>query len=135
MPVVHFQAKHMALDRAAMVVLYNLTDILVFGGFFIAAIVCRRTPEWHRRLILSATVALAAAAVGRVLPSGSLAYLLVWLSPLFASIVVDLLIEHRLHPVSLISLPIFAVSFFKVDILSWSPIWPQVGRMFLIPFV
>jgi hypothetical protein len=118
MPVVHVKAGHMPVGRAAMVVLYDLTDIVSFGGFFLAALLLRRRPDYHQRLILSATMALSAAAVGRVLQSGSLAYLLVWLSPLFAGLALDLWTRHRPHPVSLLSVPIFVGAFFKVEILS-----------------
>ena len=124
----------MPARQAALVVLYNLTDMAVFAGFFVAAMLQRRRPEFHKRLILSATVALMGAAVGRVLPGGSLSYLLVWLAPLFALMVVDLLTGRRLHPVSLASVAIFVVVFFKVDLLSLSPIWPQVGRVIMSPF-
>ena len=37
---------------ASLVVLYNLVDILCFGGFFAAALIARRQPEWHKRWIL-----------------------------------------------------------------------------------
>lgn len=133
-PILHVQAHQMPVERASLVVLYNLTDILVFSGFFAAAIMYRRTPEWHMRLILSATVALLGAAVGRVLPGG-LVYLLVWLSPIFASMAVDLWIRRRLHPVSLISLPIFVLASLKVEIFSLSPLWQALGRTLISPFV
>lgn len=134
-PILHVQAHQMPVERASLVVLYNLTDMLVFSGFFAAAIIYRRSPQRHKRLILSATVGLSSAAVGRVLPGGSLVYMLVWLSPLFASMAVDLWIKRRLHPVSLISLPIFVLTSFKVEIFSSSPLWPTVGRALISPFV
>jgi hypothetical protein len=42
-----------------------VTAILTFAGFVIAAIVNRRRPEWHKRFMLIATVALLQAAVAR----------------------------------------------------------------------
>ena len=39
---------------ASLVVLYNLVDILCFGGFFAAALITGRRPELHKRWILCA---------------------------------------------------------------------------------
>src|SRR5262249_41055094 len=115
MPVIRVHANQLPPDRGAMVVLYNLTDVMVFAGFFIGAMVLRRRPDFHARLILSATIALTGAAVGRVLPGGTLVYLVVWLAPLFVSMLADLWTRGRLHPVSWITVPILLISFFKVD--------------------
>lgn len=134
-PILHVQAHQMPLERASLTVLYNLTDIFVFSGFFAAAIVSRRAQEWHKRLILSATIGLSSAAVGRVLPGGSLVYLLVWLSPMLASMAVDLWVMRRVHLVWLISLPIFVMTSFKVQLFSLSPIWQTLGRTLISPFV
>jgi len=134
-PVVRVHAGQMQVPVASMVVLYNLVDMLVFGAFFTAAVAHRRNPEWHKRLILSATIALAAAAVGRVLPENGWLYIGVWLSPLFASILVDLAISRRLHPVSLISLPVFLLDAHKVWLLGLSPLPRELGRALIGPFV
>ena len=133
-PVLRVHAGQMPAAVASMVVLYNLTDMLVFGGFFAAAVAQRRNPEWHKRLILSATIALAAAALGRVLPPGWL-YIGVWMSPLFASMLVDFASRRRLHPVSLISVPVFLLDAHKVDLLGLSPLPRELGRMLIAPFV
>ena len=134
-PVLRLHAGQMSAAVASMVVLYNLTDMLVFGGFFAAAVAQRRNSDWHKRLILSATIALAAAAVGRVLPENGWLYIGVWLSPLLASMLVDLATRRGLHPVSLISLPVFLLDAHKVDLLGLSP-WPRaLGRMLIAPFV
>jgi hypothetical protein len=106
----------------------------VFLGWVILLVV-RRNPEWHKRLILSATIALAAAAIGRVLPETGWLYTSVWLSPLFASMLVDLATRRRLHPVSLISLPVFLLDAYKVNLLGLSPLSRELGRMLIAPFV
>jgi hypothetical protein len=134
-PILQVQARQMAVARASLVVLYNLTDIFVFSGFFVTAMIYQGIPELHRRLILSATVALLSAAVGRVLTSGSLVYMLVWLSPIFASMAMDLWIKRRLYLVSLISLAIFVLTSFKVQVYSLSPLWQGVGHALIKPFV
>jgi hypothetical protein len=134
-PVMRVQAGQLPVERGAMVVLYNLTDILTFGGFFAAAVAYRTRSPLHKRLMLSATVALLGAAVGRVLPGGSVSYLLVWLSPLLVSMAVDLWTRRRLYFVSLLSVAVFVTTFFKVDILSWSPLWSRLGRLLIDPWM
>src|SRR5262245_10120124 len=119
---------------ASLVVLYDLVDIACFGGFFGAALITRRHQEWHKRWILSATTALLGAAVGRVIQDQWL-YRAVWLSPLVASMVIDLSTRRRVHPVSLISLSVLFVVSFKVAIITMSPVWATVGRVLLRRFL
>lgn len=134
-PVARVHAGQMPAERAGLVALYNLTDILVFGAFFIAAMIYRGKPDIHRRLIVSATVALAGAAVGRVLPGGSLSYALVWLSPLLAVIAMDLIAKRRVHAISLASVAIFAIVFLKVTLFSYSNAWRTIGGAIVGPFI
>jgi len=135
MPVMHVHASQLPVESAGLVVLYNLTDIVIFAGFFISAIHARHRPEFHARLILSATIALTGAAVGRVIQGGTPLYLLIWLAPLLASMITDLVIQRRLHPVSSISAPVFLMSFFKVPLFALSPVWPKVGGVLMSPFL
>ncbi len=44
----------------------DLVDILVFAGLFAAAVVLRRQADWHKRLLLCATVLLTWPALGRM---------------------------------------------------------------------
>jgi FtsH-binding integral membrane protein len=134
-PASRVAAGQMPLERASLVVLYNLTDIVTFGGFIAAAMYQRRRPESHRRLIICAVVALTGAAVGRVLPSGSLLYLLVWLLPLLVLIAIDLLQRRRPHPVSLTGIAVFAAVASKVAILSTSSIASRIGHELIGPFL
>src|SRR5262245_27276023 len=84
-PVMHFKNGEWAFDRAAGFLLITLGDMTLFGSFFIAAMVYRRKPETHKRLIVMATIALLFAAVGRMSFIQIQALLLpLWLSPLLA---------------------------------------------------
>ncbi|HZL94970.1 MAG TPA: hypothetical protein VFB99_15050 [Vicinamibacterales bacterium] len=74
------------------------------------------------------------AAVGRVLPV-SFAYLVVWLSPLFAVIGVGLSTTRRVHPVPLPNVALFVGAFFKVDVLPLFSLPREMGRVLLAPFV
>ena len=86
-----------------------LWDMVAFTVTFALAIGCRKRPEYHRRLVLAATCALTAAAFGRF-PAGLL-------SPTFFYAGVDVLlacgamrdwiVDRRIHPVYLCTLPVF----------------------------
>ena len=115
---------------ASLVVLYNLVDILCFGGFFTAAVVTRRQPELHKRWILCATSALLGAAVGRVIQDEWL-YRAVWVSPLVAMMLIDVSTRQRVHLVSLVGFATLLVVSFKVTLIAMSPMWAAVGRWFL----
>jgi hypothetical protein len=115
---------------ASLVVLYNLVDILCFGGFFAAALITRRRSEWHKRWMLGATTALLGAAVGRIIQE-PLLYRAVWLSPLVASMLVDLSTRQRVHLVSVVTLSVLLVASFKVELMAMSPMWAAAGRTLL----
>lgn len=53
-------------DRARSFFIVPVTAIAMFAGFFIAAICNIGRPEWHKRFILLATIALLAAPVARI---------------------------------------------------------------------
>jgi hypothetical protein len=53
-------------DRARAFAIVPVTAISLFAGFFVAAIANIRRTEWHRRLMLLATISLLQAAMGRV---------------------------------------------------------------------
>jgi hypothetical protein len=134
LPVMRVHANQLAPDRAALAVVYNLTDILISAGFLVSAILLRRRADFHARLILSAAVALTGAAVGRVIPSGTLEYLLIWLAPVLVLIIADVSMKSRPHPVSLVALAILVVAFFKVDLLAHSQIALSIGQGLLTVF-
>jgi hypothetical protein len=53
-------------DRARAFSILPVGAIGLFAGFFVAAIINTRRPEWHKRLMLLATISLLQAAMGRV---------------------------------------------------------------------
>jgi hypothetical protein len=53
-------------DRARAFSILPVSAITLFAGFFIAAIANIRRPEWHKRLMLLATISLLQAAMARV---------------------------------------------------------------------
>ncbi len=53
-------------DRARAFTILPVSAITLFAGFFVAAISNTRRPEWHKRLMLLATISLLQAAMARV---------------------------------------------------------------------
>ncbi|MEX0692424.1 MAG: hypothetical protein WD043_11335 [Gemmatimonadales bacterium] len=133
-PVLHVRTGEWTMDRAAGFMLLPLVDMVLFAGFFGAAIAYRRRSEIHKRLILAATVALAFAAVARMSFESPVVFLLVWLSPLFAAMAFDVLTRRRVHPVHFISVAVLAGAFVRIFFME-SEGWLKVGRGLLAPFV
>jgi hypothetical protein len=135
-PLLHVTAGEWDRDRAAGFLIIPLGDMALFGGFFGAAILYRRKPEIHKRLILLATVALLFAAIGRLeflLGEGPIA-LLAWLSPLLVAIGYDGFVSRRLHPTYLIGLGILLIGFTRVFFVQ-SESWLKIGRALLRPMM
>lgn len=133
-PLAHIQAGEWTLNRGAGFMIYPLGDMILFGGFFGAAIAYRRNLEAHKRLMLAATVALAFAAVARMeFPSPAFLYL-VWVSPLLAGVGYDLYSRRRVHPVYVISLVAMTIAFPRIW-LEESEAWLKIGRALLTPFL
>lgn len=133
-PALRVRDGQFPLEVGGIVVLYNLTDMLLFGAFLALAFSYRNRPEAHKRWIVAATAALCGAALGRVVPGGSPQYLLLWLSPILAMIAVDLATQRRVHFVPLASGALLVVAFFKEPLFAAS-VWRGVGRALLAPFV
>ena len=133
-PVLHVRAGEWTVDRAAGFMLLPLVDMVLFGGFFGAAIAYRKRPAIHKRLVLAATVALAFAAVARMSFESPFVFLLVWLSPLFAAMVFDVVAHRRIHPVHYISVAVMGVAFVRIFFME-SEGWLRIGRALLAPLV
>jgi hypothetical protein len=133
-PVLHVRAGEWTIDRAAGFMLFPLVDMVLFAGFFGAAIAYRRRPEIHKRLILAATVSLAFAAVARMSFESPVVFLLVWLSPLFAGMAFDVFTRRRVHPAYFISVAVMAAAFVRI-FFTQAEGWLMIGRALLAPFV
>jgi len=133
-PALRVRSGFYPLEVGGIIVLYNLTDMLLFGAFLVLAFVQRNRSELHKRWIIAATAALCGAALGRVVPGNSPQYLLLWLSPLLAMIAIDLATRRRVHWVPIVSGALLVVAFFKVPLYS-APLWRDLGGVLLRPFV
>lgn len=134
-PVARVNAGQLQPRVAELVVMYNLTDMAVFSVLFAFAIHHVSRPPLHRRLMVCAGIALTGAAVGRMLASGSLAYLGAWLAPFMLAVAGDLALERRIHLVFWLAGAAFVFMFLKVEIYSQSEIWHTLGRAIAGPFL
>jgi uncharacterized membrane protein len=133
-PALRVRSGFYPLEVGGIIVLYNLTDMLLFGAFLGLAFAYRRRSELHKRWIIAATAALCGAALGRVVRGDSPQYLLLWLSPLLAMIAVDLAMRRRMHWIPVASGALLVIAFFKVPLYS-AQIWRDIGAAVLRPFV
>jgi len=101
---------------------WPLIDMAIFAPFFAAAIVYRRKPEIHKRLMLVAATTLLVAAAGRMPVSPSV-FRLVWFSPILLGMAYDLVTRRRVSPAYAVGLAVLFVSSFR-DHLMQTSFWP-----------
>jgi hypothetical protein len=116
-------------------VMGNLITVLVFAGLVVAGIVRRRAPDWHRRLMLCATICLLSQALGRLLPLGAFGdaapLVLFGVVDLFALAgpVADLVVRRRVHPAYYWGVGAILAMEAAVPLLAFSPLAPVVIRL------
>jgi hypothetical protein len=82
----------------------NVIDVAFFGGLVAAGVAMRGKAEWHKRLMLCATILLLGPGLGRLLPMqsfGAVAPLVMWGvqdAILLAGPVTDLVMRRKVHP-------------------------------------
>jgi hypothetical protein len=133
-PALRVRAGEFPIEVGGMVAILSLADLLLFGAFLACAFAYRSRPDVHKQWVIAATAALGGAAIGRVLKSDSPEYLLTWLAPVLALVVIDLITRRRLRAVPLVSGALIVVAFFKAQLLP-SAVWGDIGAALLRPFV
>lgn len=98
-----------------------IADMVMFAGFFGAAIVYRRKPQLHKRMMVVAATSLLVAAVGRMEflpppPSGIPLRLFVWSAPVLLATAVDFRMSRTVHPVYLAGLATFLLRAVSVPV-------------------
>jgi hypothetical protein len=105
----------------------NCLGILVFGGLVAGGIALRRDPEWHKRLMLCATVSILGPGLGRLLPmdsfgaAGPLVLFAVNMLFALAGPVVDLRIRKAIHPAYAWGVGAIVLSTLLIPPLAFSP--------------
>jgi hypothetical protein len=109
-----------------------LFDMLCFGTTFGLAVLWRKKPECHRRLMLVATCALTAASFGRF--PGQLLRPEFFYSGVDLLIVLglvrDLIVDRRVHQIYLYVLPLFIVgqTIVTYTVFHQLPYWQKIAR-------
>ena len=130
--IVHYHARYADLS-----LLISFYDIVAYGIPFALAVLWRKRPEFHRRLMFIATCALTSAAFGRlpipphVRPSVFFYSCVDVL--IFLGFVRDWLVNRRIHPVYLCALPASILCQVAVvhAIYSHSPTWLRIAHSIL----
>jgi hypothetical protein len=130
-PLLHLAAGEWDMDRAAAFLIIPLGDMVLFAGFFGAAVAYRSKPDVHKRLIVLATVALLFAAIGRMsfIQSTPL-LLLIWVSPVLVALAHEALTRRRLDPIYSMGLVILLAGAGRVAVAQSDP-WMRTGRALL----
>lgn len=124
-------------DKAFLLI--PLSSLALFGSFLIAGVLNRDRPDYHKRLMLLATIALLLPALARIvrmmdspiLPPGVLGGLVVLNIYLIALIVFDFIRLGRVHPVTLWGTLTFLIAWPVRVELGYSSVWQDVAQ-FLI---
>lgn len=124
---VHAHAR--SADFFLLVLGYDAVIVALFAGFVACAIVWRKRGDFHKRLMLLATLSLLTPALAR-LPfwSGNLQVL--WAGDLcvLLCVAVDVRLYRRLHPVFAIGAPSIAVATYLAFVGASTPAWAQFAQ-------
>jgi hypothetical protein len=130
-PVLNVRDGRWTLDEAAEFLILPLGDMLLFAGFFAAAIANRRQRELHKRLMALATIVMVYPAAARfAFDFGTGAVLAVWLLPLFIAMGHDFRVRGRVEPVYLVGLGVLVVAFSRIWLME-TEAWRGIGRHIL----
>ena len=114
------------VEPARQFVIWPLMDMVIFAAFFVPAILYRRKPEIHKRLMIVATTNLLVAAVFRAVGLDTLVlhlvFVLLWLSPIFIAMIYDFKRKRLVHPVYVTGAIVLTVSSFR-DIAATTGMW------------
>ena len=134
-PAAHVRAGEWTFDRAVTFLTIPLGDMVLFAGFFGAAVAYRSRPEIHKRLVVLACVAIMFAGVGR------LEYVLsaplrvaAWYLPIAAAMVYDRYKLGRVHAVYWIGVVVMAVALLRIP-FGFTELWHGIASPLLQRFI
>lgn len=106
----------------------NVIGILVFAGLVAAGVSLRKKAEWHKRLMICATVSIMGPGLGRLLPMESfgraapLALFAAVMVFALAGPVYDLVIRRRVHPAYLWGVSAILISMLITGPIAFTPV-------------
>jgi len=111
--------------RAEQLLYVSFADMVVFGGFFVAAIWYRRKPKIHRPAMVVAATALLVAAIARMtfLPPSVPIRLTLWALPVLIAMAIEFKQTRRVHPVYLAGLVVFIVRRYSPQVIAPTAAW------------
>lgn len=121
--------------RPLQFLIFDPLSLITFVGLTIAAVVLRRSTDWHRRLHYSAMAILLGAAVGRLLPMPLLvpwaweATTVVTLLFPVIGMIVDLRKARRIHPAWFWGLGVQVAMIVAIEAVTWSPVGTRLYEM------
>jgi hypothetical protein len=113
----------------------NSIGILVFGALVAAGVALRHKAEWHKRLMLSATVSILGPGLGRLLPMSSfgaaapLVMFAVIAAFAFAGPIADMIVRRRVHPAYFWAVGAIMISEVIIGPLAFSPATKAVLKL------
>ncbi|MGB8477963.1 MAG: hypothetical protein WCE63_03870 [Acidobacteriaceae bacterium] len=128
--ILHFQGKGAEAELAL-----SFYDVTAFAVAFALAILWRKKPEYHRRLILLATCALTSAAFSRF-PTDLMPRFWFFVGVdllVLLGVMRDLIVDKRVHRVYAVGLPVFVVcqSIVMYTMLNNPPVWANIANAIL----
>jgi hypothetical protein len=134
-PAAHVRAGEWTLERAVTFLTIPLGDMVLFAGFFGAAIAYRSRLEVHKRLVLLASVAIMFAGVGRLdYVLNAPAQLAVWYLPIVAGMAYDVYKRGRVHAVYWIGAAVMGVALLRIP-FGATELWHSIAGPLLTRLV
>lgn len=133
-PVEHIRAGEWTMDEAAGFLVLPIGDLLLFIGFFAAALYYRRVPATHKRLMLLASNALIFPGAARFGDPSIPMIFGLWYLPIVLAMAFDQFTTGRVHRVYYIGVAVMLLFFARVVLMTAEP-WLAAGRAILEPFL
>jgi hypothetical protein len=105
------------------------SGLAAFAGLLVAAVLLRRETEWHRRLIVGATVLLTEPALGRVLPMPLIMPWGEWATLAVQLAILSIVVRHdrrtlgAIHPATITAMLVVTLSHVAMEVLSRTPLF------------
>ena len=127
-PVINVHSGRWTVPEAAAFFPIPFGDMVLFGGYFLAAVLTRAKPELHKRYMVMSTIAVAFAAAFRLQALGVAIPLavVIWYLPLAFCMLYDYKSKGRVHRIYLVGAVVMAVALLRLP-FGTSAVWQGIG--------